>query len=181
MLRGNQKEWTIKGKVKTMNVMLDKLIKVADRRRASHEESISSLEMLANKSLEDHVARFEERTGTMLDDLRIVVNISNNSLKTTTRGLSVLNEKALNWTGKPLDLGELEKVIDDINCSNRVEKAEESTPVLEKDVQVGPCFRTRSKTKKRVVVSMDEIKDVMDMQEVIKENMASMNVLDNML
>lgn len=111
-----------------------------------------------------------------------MVSINNNSLKTIAEGLSILNEKALKWMRKYLELGEIEKAIEDANCLKLVEKNVDSTPALEKDVEVESCLRKRSRTKKRIVVEFDELKEVVEMHEgVIEQNMVSMNVLEKML
>lgn len=177
LVHSNKTKWVIKGKVKTMNAILDKLVVDVDRLGITHER-ISSLEMMVHKTLEERFVNIKERIGKLSENLKTMVNIINNSLKSTTKGLYVLNEKALKLSGKPLELGDIEKEMEDVNCSNLVEKNEDPAPSMEKDVDVGSCLRTRSKTKKWVAFSFEELKDVMEMHE---ENLASVNVLEKML
>lgn len=165
-----------------MNVVLDRIFVDVDRLGRTHEERIYFLEMTIQKYFEERFVNIEERISKISDFLKIVVNISNSSLKSSAKGLSILNEKVINWTGKSLDLGDHEKVIKEVNRMNLDKMAEDICLDAEKNLDAGPCFRTRSKFKKRASISFQELKDVVEMHKgVIEENMGSANVLEKLL
>lgn len=70
-----------------MNVMLDKLVVDVDHLGITHEERISSLEMVVHKNLEEIFINIDEKIGKLSEDLKTMVNISNPTKKTSATRL----------------------------------------------------------------------------------------------
>lgn len=81
------------------------------------------------------------------EDLSTLVNVNQDSLLDNVEGLVLLKKKDKKWTSKSLfSKKNVHEVEDDTLVGNQV-----------KGIDVGPCVRTKRKTKKEVEISPQDL------------------------